>query len=226
MVTSNSNKKKGAIAIGALLLLLWWRKGATATVDVGFGGTISQHFTPFDVVQSNIAEEYNIEEQYDPPSNVFKNAQTLATQILEPVFFWWTSPEWGDVDPARVQMQVNSWWRSDQLIEKMIELANAGAPGIYSPSPTTTHRTGGTADVDFYLDGENRNDLFIRGLLAINAPFDQIVIEHGSISRPNVVHVEYNPNRSLADQRRQVARIDSDGNYIEKSLEWAQETYL
>jgi len=230
-----TDKQKETAAVVGLIAILWlWPKGKasgkTGYIEISdLGQSLSSLFSYYDVVQSNIADKYDIVQQYENiPDSVFIAAKYLTDEVIMPAFGWWYVPEeqGGQGYGNRVSMAVNNWWRSQALLDKMIELYEAGEPGIYSPSPNSTHTTGGTGDFDFFVDGENRNDLFMRSLLSINAPFDRVIMEHGTIERPNVLHIEIDPDKSLSEQRQKIGFMNNNGNIDWMTMEEAQNIYL
>lgn len=97
------------------------------------------------------------------------------------------------LQPARNALgpiSINSGFRSERLNE------------LVNGSPTSAHRLGYAADVV----PTNGDTLALAKWVIDNCPFDQVILEFGTLSRPAWIHVSADPrNRSL------VLRIDASG---------------
>jgi hypothetical protein len=201
----SSNEATGLVVTLGLLYFVFKPRSIDTMTTRPIG--ISDHFNMNELTRTSYNTPQSDHDQYAPSTEVINAARKLATLILEPLRAKLGGP-----------ISINSWYRSESTLEKMIAAGE-------DASPHSTHRTGGTADIIFRLDGERRNDLIMRALLAYHLPFDRVIIEHGTLNRPQYIHVEFNPSLPAEDQRRQVLRI-AGGNTSHIDLAQAEAYYL
>ena len=118
-----------------------------------------------------------------------KNAILLTKYILTPLR-----------EGLGVPIIVTSWYRSQELTNKLIELG-------YGASPNSTHLSGGTIDVEAYRNGVEINGELALEVILMELPFDRMLIEGGTDANPSWIHLEYDGSKSKSDQRRQILRI-------------------
>lgn len=132
---------------------------------------IGKNYTLADVTRSARAESLGLMgAQRSIPGAYIENARRLATQVLDPI-----------AEQLGTPAGVTSWYRSAAVNE-----ATTGS------SDTSKHLTASAADLEFYLNGTERNDLIVRAALAA-ADFDRMILERGTLSRPAWIHIETAP---------------------------------
>lgn len=197
------------IALGAVaFFILTMKASAKATSEELAAGMVGKYFSAEEVVKSATAESQNILAQFNPPDHVWHAAYLLTQKVLDPIRHFLGHP-----------VIVESWYRSRQLTEALLK---AGEDTV----PNTTHVTGGTADLTFSWGGENRSGLIVRAALVTGVPFDRLLIEHGTLDAPNHIHIEYDPDKTDSEQRREIWRITNGSHGQKKSIAWAEENYL
>lgn len=182
--------------IGAALLgfLLFGKKAANAFGLTDYGEDLGEHFSFDEFTHSDTAEQYNITEQYQPNDWAITNGKKLAQWILDPIR--------NEVDNP---VTVNSWYRSPELNQKLIDL---GYPAVAN----STHLSGGTADITTKVNGIRRNDLIVRAILRNALPFNRLLLEHGEVENPLWVQIEFDGEESQDDQDGTILVIPSEGN--------------
>ncbi|GAB4374327.1 MAG: hypothetical protein Kow00121_18620 [Elainellaceae cyanobacterium] len=146
-----------------------------------FGGEgsiiqLSRDFTLQDLTRSVTASLQGIDNT--PPPSAIANLKTLVQQILQPA------------QDALGPLAISSGYRSSAL--------NQAVGGV----PNSDHTTGYAADV-IPTDGDTRR--FAEWVVR-NVPFDQVILEYGTLQRPDWIHVSASPLN-----RRQVLRQDEFG---------------
>lgn len=199
-----------AILAGIGFLMLSFRSSSKSTYVRGdiAEGMMGDYFSAEEVVKSATASALDISAQFNPPASVWNAAYLLTYYILDPIRHFLGNP-----------VTVESWYRSPQLTSALL---SAGEDTVKN----TTHVTGGTADLTYSYLGDNRSGLIVRAALVLQLPFDRLLIEHGTLDAPNHIHIEFDPDKSPQDQRRQIWRITHGSHGEQKSLEWANEQYL
>jgi hypothetical protein len=113
-------------------------------------------------------------------------------------------------DPLREclggRLIVNSWFRNPQCND------------LVGGADESNHMDGGTFDVKYLLNGERRNDLIIRCLIENDLPFDRIILEYGTLTRPQWVHIEYNVALEPDQQRGIIYRLPDDVYYTKNQI--------
>lgn len=197
------------ILIGAAaFFMLTMKATARAASEEIAEGMMGKYFSAEEVVKSATAETHNIIAQFNPPDSVWNAAYLLTQKVLDPIRHFLGHP-----------VTVESWYRSRALTEALLK---AGEDTV----PNTTHVTGGTADLTFILNGENKSGLIVRAALVTHVPFDRLLIEHGTLDAPNHIHIEFDPEKSDSEQRREIWRITHGAHGQKKSIAWAEDYYL
>ena len=200
--------QKILIFSGIALFFLWPKKTrGSASSGALASGMLGKYFSLQELTSSGTAEKYGIEAQYSPPESVYINALSLTYYLLDPVRKWLGGP-----------ITVSSWYRSPELTAKLLELGE-------DTVKNTTHVIGGTADLLYFQNGENKSGLIVRAILAQRLPFDRILIEYGSLDAPNHIHLEYDGSKDPDSQRGLILRLDSSG-VEQKTRAWAEDFYL
>lgn len=146
----------------------------------------SSNFTWDEFTRSQIATNQGINAQFSPPVSAMKNGRKLAQKILQPLRNYIRGP-----------IIVNSWYRSPELNKEMISLG-------YPASPTSTHLSGGTADVR----AQNMENRFLAIFaITLNLPFNRMLLEFGDDTNPDWIQFEYDGTKSDEQQNREIIRI-------------------
>ncbi|MGP1387857.1 MAG: D-Ala-D-Ala carboxypeptidase family metallohydrolase [Thainema sp.] len=138
---------------------------------------LSRNFTLQDLIRSATADRLGIDNTPSPA--VVANLRRLVQQILQPA--------WDVLGP----LTITSGYRSPQL--------NAAVGGV----PNSDHLSGYAADVVPVNGGTRRFAEWV----VDNVPFDQVILEFGTLQSPAWIHVSADP-----DNRRQIIRQDSSGS--------------
>lgn len=207
------NRKRNLAIVGGIALLGLIALGSRRRTRPGelknYGADrLGEFFTLDEFIRSDVAEQYDIQEQFQPNTDHIIWGMKLAQWVLDPVRRTLDGP-----------VIVNSWYRSQELQNQLIALG-------FPAAEISRHRFGGAADVEFYLDGENRNDLLVRAVLSSNVPFDRMLIEHGTLERPGWIQLEYNGAEPWEKQEGKIMVIPSGISGYEVSRQWAEEFYL
>jgi|GEM_PF-182866 len=137
---------------------------------------LSKDFTLQELTSSITANLRGIDNT--PPPAALANLKTLAQRILQPA------------RNALGPLTISSGYRSPAL--------NRLVGGV----PNSDHTLGYAADV---IPGDGNTRRFAEWVVR-NVPFDQVILEYGTLQRPAWIHVSANPRN-----RRQVLRQDESG---------------
>lgn len=138
---------------------------------------LSRNFTLRDLTRSATADRLGIDNT--PPPEVVANLRRLVQQILQPA--------WDALGP----LTITSGYRSPQL--------NAAVGGV----PNSDHLSGYAADVVPVNVGTRRFAEWV----VDNVPFDQVILEFGTLQNPAWIHASADPSN-----RRQIIRQDNTGS--------------
>jgi zinc D-Ala-D-Ala carboxypeptidase len=137
---------------------------------------------------------WGYEEQFTPPQNVIDNLTALAVHVLQPIR-----------DKLGAPLKVTSAYRCPRV--------NAAIGGRYDivkmPDGTTQvrqtsqHVRGQAADIEFWKDGVERNDLLVKAIKELGLVFDQCIKEYGTETQPDWVHISF---KTDGENRQQVLR--------------------
>jgi len=177
-----------AAGIGFLLTMATARRPK----DEGF----SDYFTDDDLTASEHAEDINFLEQFQAPEYAYVNAEYLARTVLDPMYEYLESKYGGD-------FIINSWWRHPVI--------NAAVGG----SETSLHLQALAVDPEYFLDGQQRNDLLIEAFVAVNPPFHQFIV-YGRSTDPDHIHLAADPDNNKGE----VLHSPRDGDYDVQNLAW------
>jgi len=168
----------------ALLFLAFKRKGNAASDDLA-PGMLGDYFSYDEFIAANCV---NAGMENEATENNVMNAVLLVQYVGDPLR-----------ECLGGALTVNSWMRDEDC--------NEYAGG----KPDSTHKSGGTFDVKYVVDGERRNYEIVRCCLNLSLPFDRMLLEFGSDNNPQWVHLEYNSNLAPDEQRQIILRITKSG---------------
>jgi hypothetical protein len=137
---------------------------------------ITENFTLMQLLHSDTATRNHIEEQFNPSNEIVENLTGLAVNILQPLR-----------NKIGKDFFITCAYRCAKV--------NASVGG----AATSQHLTGEAADCVFN-DG---NAKLAKAVLDAELPFDQMILEGGTLQKPNWVHISYSPKN-----RRQILRAD------------------
>jgi len=142
-----------------------------------------KYFTKDDLFGSGTANEFDINNR--PPAHAIKTANLFIRDFLEPLI---------NILGYVPYKKDNSWYRSDQLTY-----------AIYYDNPngekSSKHNEGGTMDMD--SPGNVNNHEIAYTILKHDFPFNQLILEEGTIENPGWIHLSWLPG----ENKRQVGRI-------------------
>ncbi len=140
-------------------------------------------FDENDLFGSETADKYGINNK--PSPKVIRIANKFVKEFLIPLT---------DLLGYVPYKSDNSWFRTDQLTF-----------AIYHENPngqkSSKHNEGGTMDLD--SPGNTNNHEITYTILKHNLPFNQMILEEGTITRPGWIHLSWLPG----ENKRQVGRI-------------------
>lgn len=167
--------------------------GLSALIAGTIGGIIyyrsvylSRHFKRVDLTRSSTARTLGITEQYKPPRSIVKAGRYFAKKVLQPVR--------NELDKP---IFINSWWRHPKTNDAVGGATNSD------------HLSAEGADLRTVIDGVFRNDLIAKAVINSGVPFTQLILEEGTLSRPEWIHLARRPG----DNEREILRKDTAGNY-------------
>lgn len=151
----------------------------------------SEYYTIRDVQNSptaNANQIYNV-----APAKVRRNAQRFHNDFLVPL-----------IAHIGFRPNIGSWYRSQELNNFLYEIP-PDEPDKYSE-----HVEGYTAD----LDHPTRNADIVRGIIELDLPFNQLILEKGTLTNPQWVHVSSKPSGNARE-----ILFYNGSNYIPKTLQ-------
>lgn len=119
---------------------------------------------------SDTATRKGYTEQFTPPAAVVSNLTELYTNLLQPL-----------VDYLPGELNVTCAYRCPRV--------NADVGG----KPASQHLTGHAADVEYRIEGYERNDLLVQAVKDLGLDFDQCIMENG---KNGWVHLSYNKGKN------------------------------
>jgi len=152
---------------------------------------LSESFTVEDLTRSNTADIMGIKEQFRPPTKIIMAGRRFAKQVLQPL------------KDHVGYLTTRSWWR-----HPLTNVAVGGVAGSY-------HLTAEAADLQHRAGGVSRNDLLAKGILESGIPFDKMILEGGSLTRPKWIHLR----RSKGSNERIIFRKDNNNVYTQMSAQ-------
>ena len=171
-------------AAGILLYLLIKRKKGNGRRPKNYGaGMLSNFWSVDDFHASQVSQAQNITEQFEPaPENKYDVGRGLAQFILDPLQAFFL--------PA--SLSITSWYRSDALNDYLVNSPQ------YNAVPNSVHRTGGAVDISLYRPDNlgtvtKQNGDLVAAVLAMDLPFNRMLLEGGSVTNPAWVQIEYDP---------------------------------
>lgn len=134
---------------------------------------LSKNFSLSELIEAGSARRLGLDEQFNPPLDVVNNLQQLAKHVLQPLR-----------EAVGHEITVTSGYRSPKV--------NKAVGG----SKTSDHLEGKAADIQLWINGENKNQLLYDTILKLNLPFKQMIDEFGTESEPAWIHIAYDKNNN------------------------------
>lgn len=148
---------------------------------------LSEHITLEQFTRSESATRAHIEEQFNPPQNLIDAAKALCENVIEKLLLLFPD------------LHINSGYRAPRT--------NALVGG----SATSQHCKCEAAD----LSTSKGNIKIAQAIISANIPFDQMIVEGGSMEKPAWIHVSY----SKLANRGMILRADfSTGKAVYSNL--------
>lgn len=132
------------------------------------------------LTHSDTATRLNIKEQWEPPRAVIDNLTQLAKNILQPL---------------------NNALGCDYYIPSAYRCARVNK--LVGGASSSQHLLGQASDNILTIKGVNKNLWMAQTVLNAHLPFDQMILEGGTILKPRWIHLSYS-NRN----RRQILQAD------------------
>lgn len=140
---------------------------------------LSKDFSLAELIEAGSARRLGLDEQFNPPLDVVSNLQQLAKNILQPLR-----------EAVGHEIKVTSGYRSPKV--------NKAVGG----SKTSDHLQGRAADIQLWINGENKNQLLYDTILKLNLPFKQMIDEFGTESEPAWIHIAYDKDNNKREKLR------------------------
>lgn len=135
---------------------------------------LSNNFTLEEFLKSGTATRMGFTEQFNPPEEVVENLKKLCEKLLQPL---------RELLPVGY-LRISSGYRCERL--------NAYVKG----KKNSQHLTGMAADVEWIVDGEEKNKELLELLLSYHSEFgfefDQAINEYGY----SWIHISYNDGKN------------------------------
>jgi len=164
----------GGLGITGIVIALTQGKGRDG--KTGF----SRYYDDTALTHSDTADLYAIDAQYMPPEIIYQNAGIFSDEVLDPITEYLLEKYGGD-------LKVISWYRSPEL--------NAVIPGA---SSTSLHLDAFAVDIEYILDGTERNDLIIEAFLAVVPNWNEFIV-YGRSGQPTSIHIAYEPGNNVGE---------------------------
>lgn len=132
---------------------------------------LTSNFTLEELIEAGSARRLGLEEQFNPSADIICNLNALAKNVLQPLR-----------DAVGHSIQVTSGYRSPK-----VNKAVGGAKN-------SDHLYGYAADIQLWINGENKNQLLFDTVLRLRLPFRQMIDEFGTSDNPAWIHISYNEN--------------------------------
>lgn len=142
---------------------------------------ISNNFSLDELLQSQTATRKQIKEQFTPPQEVINNLKDLVVNVLQPIR-----------NLLGCAIRVSSGYRCLRL--------NKAIGG----STTSQHSKGQAGDIKNTCGSDIE---IAKVVVNHNIEFDQMIIEFGTLSHPQWIHISYNKGKN----RKQILRAYKSG---------------
>lgn len=133
----------------------------------------TKDFSLYQLLASNTATRNHYTEQWEPSQQVIENLRQLALHILQPLH---------DIVG---NYHINCAYRCER--------DNIAVGGVNTPGHLSQHVLGEAADKSLIVSGKNCNLRLAQEILKHDLPFDQMILEGGTLSLPNWIHTSYGP---------------------------------
>lgn len=140
---------------------------------------LTTHFTLEELIEAGSARRLGLEEQFNPPADIICNLNALAKNVLQPLR-----------DAIGHPIQITSGYRSPKVNKAVGGASNSD------------HIYGYAADIQLWINGENKNQLLFDTVLRLKLPFRQMIDEFGTDTEPAWVHISFNSK----DNKRECLR--------------------
>lgn len=152
---------------------------------------LSKNFSLREFTRSATADREGISN--DPTEEHIENLKKLCDNVLQPLR-----------DAIGMPIRLTSGYRSKALNEKV------------GGSTTSDHSHGRAADLELWVDGEEKNAKLYNAIKSLDLPTKQVIWEYGDENEPNWVHVSYEEG----NEKRQflAAYRDSKGRTKYKTI--------
>ncbi len=145
---------------------------------MGISMNLSEHFTIEQLTKSQTASRKGINEQFNPNEEIKSELKELCINLLEKVLLLFPN------------MSISSGYRCGAL--------NAAIGG----ANTSQHTKGQAADVEA---GTGKSNIELaKSVLSANIVFDQMIVEFGTLEKPDWIHLSYNKTHN----RGQILRAE------------------
>lgn len=175
------DKSKILIGSGVALVLLLLSKRTKANTNMG-AGMLGKYFSYDELIDSPTCESEGIDNT--PNADQIANAQALVENVLDPIREYIDLP-----------VIVTSFFRGQECNDEI-----GGAD-------ESKHLEAKAADIVTFKDGIRRNDLILDAVEALDLPFDRLIREKGTFDNPQWIHIEFDRDKPISQQRRQYLRI-------------------
>lgn len=129
---------------------------------------LSENFSLSELIEAGSARRLGLDEQFNPSADIVCNLHALAKNVLQPLR-----------EAVEHPITITSGYRSPKV--------NKAVGG----SKTSDHLAGKAADIQLWINGENKNQLLYDTILKLKLPFKQMIDEFGTDEAPAWIHIAY-----------------------------------
>lgn len=133
--------------------------------------TLSKNFALAELIEAGSARRLGLDDQFNPSDEVIVNLTKLCCKVLQPLR-----------EAVGHPIQITSGFRSPK-----VNKAVGGAKN-------SDHLYGRAADIQLWINGQNKNQLLFDTVLKLGLPFKQMIDEFGSETEPAWIHISYDEN--------------------------------
>lgn len=137
---------------------------------------LSENFSLAELIEAGSARRLGLDEQFSPSEEIISNLKALVINVLQPLR-----------EAIGHEIKITSGYRSPKV--------NKAVGG----SKTSDHLFGRAADVQLFMNGENKNQFLFDTILKLKLPFKQMIDEFGDEQNPAWIHIAYDQSNNKGE---------------------------
>lgn len=145
---------------------------------------LSRHYTLQQLTRSETATRRGFNEQFDPPQSIVNSLRVLCEDMLDLL---------ADALEPNGNIVIRSGYRSPRL-----NAAVGGASSLVNGKmvQTSQHVRGEAVDIEYIQNARENNMIIVQTIISKNIPFDQMIIEFGTETNPDWIHLSYSEGKN------------------------------